>query len=116
MTAADDNQFEVRNSFVGDAVVITVLGEVDIISASELSRAIDVVPDQTSRLVIDLCDVTFLDSSGLNALLRAKQALEEKSIVFHVVVRADSVVRRVFEITQLTASLSVVDTLEQVLS
>ncbi len=95
MTDADDNQFEVRSSSVGDAVVITVLGEVDIISAPELSTAIDVVPDQASRLVIDLCDVTFLDSSGLNALLRVKQALDEKNIVFHVVVPADSVVRRV---------------------
>jgi anti-anti-sigma factor len=68
------------------------------------------------RLVIDLCDVTFLDSSGLNALVLAQRALAEKSIVFHVVVPTDSDLHRVFEITQLTASLSVVDTLQQALS
>ena len=113
---SDESTFQLQSSPVGDALVIAVVGEIDMTSAPELGKAIDLVPDQMRRVVVDLCAVTFLDSSGLNALVRGKRALDRKGIAFHVVAPADGVVRRVFEITQLTESLSVVDSLDVALS
>jgi anti-sigma B factor antagonist len=111
-----DDLFDLRSSTVGDALLIEVAGEVDMTSAPELGKAIELVPEQTSRVVVDLSGVTFLDSSGLNALVRGSRSLDGKEIVFHVVVPGDSVVRRVFEITHLTESLSVVDSVDRALA
>jgi anti-anti-sigma factor len=113
MTNDDSTTFDLQSSAVGDALVIAVSGDVDMTSAPALADAIDVVGDRIRRVIVDLSAVMFLDSSGLNALVRGKRALDAKEIGLRVVAPVDSVVRRVLEITQLTESLSVVDSLDQ---
>ena len=49
-----------------------------------LEEAIDhAIRTSTGAFVIDLCDVTFMDSSGVNVLLRARALLgrEERDVV-----------------------------------
>ena len=113
MSMNDDSTFSLQSSAVGDALVFAVSGDVDMTSAPALTDAIDLVADGVRRVVVDLSAVTFLDSSGLNALVRSKRALDGKEIGFRVVAPADGVVRRVLELTQLAESLSVVDSLDQ---
>jgi anti-anti-sigma factor len=45
---------------------LVVAGEIDVISAPELRRALGEAP--AGRLVVDLTAVTFLDSAGVKAL------------------------------------------------
>jgi anti-anti-sigma factor len=97
-------------------VIVTITGEVDMATAPEVAQAIDGAPDTAGRVVVDLTDVTFLDSSGLNALVHGQRGLAKRQIDFRVVSPADQFVRRVFEITQLAAPLSVVDSLADALS
>ena len=111
----DDDQFAIESSADGDVVVLSVSGEVDMATAPELAKAIELVSDQTRAVVVDFHAVTFLDSSGLNALVRGQRALGERGIELRVVTAAESPVRRVFEITQLTDSLSVVGSLDEAL-
>ncbi len=92
-------------------MVVAVTGEVDMATAPELAEAIAAVNDSVRRVVVDLAEVTFLDSSGLNALVHAQRGLAKQQIGFRVVSPADRVVRRVLEITQLEAPLGVVDSL-----
>ena len=63
------------------AVVVTVAGELDISNAAELEAEVhDLAGD--SRLVIDLSDLEFVDSTGLRTLvLRAKAAARGCSFV-----------------------------------
>jgi anti-sigma B factor antagonist len=111
----DESTFELHTAAAGDAIVFTVIGEVDMTTAPELAKALDAVPDTARLVVVDLGGVTFLDSSGLNALVRGRRELAASDVGFKVVVPAEGVVRRVIEITRLEDSLSLVDSLDDAL-
>jgi anti-sigma B factor antagonist len=104
--------FSISTSVRGDVLVVTVSGEVDLTTAPELTRAIHLTSAHTSRLVADLAGVTFLDSSGLNALVRGCRALEERGIGFRLVADPGGPVRRLLDLTQLLDLLHVVDAFE----
>jgi anti-anti-sigma factor len=77
--------------------VVVVTGEVDLATAPRLHEELDSVGDRPD-LVVDLCAVTFLDSSGVAALydqVRIGRRLE-------LVVSADSMVADLLRITGLT--------------
>ncbi len=111
-----EGTFGIQPSSAGASAVLTVTGEVDMTTAPELLRSIELVSDRSDRVVVDLSAVTFLDSSGLNALLTGQRVLEGRGIGLRVVTPEDNPVRRVFEITQLTGSLSVVPSVQAALA
>jgi anti-sigma B factor antagonist len=88
---------------------VEVVGEVDMTTAPELSQAIERTPDGTDLVVIDLSEVSFLDSTGLNALVQGRRTLAERDVALTVVVPPEGAIRRVFEITRLTEPLTVID-------
>src|SRR5690242_5002820 len=57
-----------------DATLVRVVGEVDLASAPDLR---DCLMGLEGAVVVDLADVAFLDSSGLNALIGSKKHLEQ---------------------------------------
>jgi anti-anti-sigma factor len=110
-----DTPFQLRSSRVGDAVVLAVVGEIDMATAPEVSRALD-GGHGARRVVVDLTEVTFLDSSALNALVHSQRQLAEHDVEFRIVSPTEHAVRNVFEITHLTGPLSVVDSLDEALA
>lgn len=76
---------------------VVVSGEIDMAAGPELEAL--VLPLASTRpLVIDLSAVTFLDSSGLRALLKIAQAADEQAT--HLVLRSPAPeVERLFELT-----------------
>ncbi len=64
-----------------------------------------------AHLLVDASDVTFMDSSGINALVRAHERAVALGGSLHVVAPG-SAVRRVLQITALEQRLGVVGTLE----
>jgi anti-sigma B factor antagonist len=108
--------FSIHSSTTGDVLVLSVQGEVDLGTAPALAQAIGLVPEPTSAVVVDLSGVTFLDSSGLNVLVSGQRALAEKGVELRVVTAPGGPVRRVFEITRLTGSLGVMDSLDDALA
>ena len=58
--------------------VIALHGDIDIASAAEVGavakEAISACPDDSRRIVIDLAAVSFLDSSGIGALIDIRNA------------------------------------------
>jgi anti-sigma B factor antagonist len=55
-------------------IVIRLHGDVDLDSHLEVERTIvEAVESGVERVVVDLSDVPFLDSSGVRALLKARQ-------------------------------------------
>ena len=88
---------------VGDRAVIVARGEVDLATASVLRREMDAALDlPVTGLTVDLSYVTFLDSSGVHALVTSRRNAEHRSINF----RLESVPR------QARAVLEVCDLLE----
>jgi anti-anti-sigma factor len=62
-------QFDVTRDEFADRIVVRVAGEIDMATAIELRSALS--PDGGRPIVIDLTETTFMDSSGLNALVAA---------------------------------------------
>jgi anti-sigma B factor antagonist len=108
--------FDVRSSHASDVLIVEAVGEIDMATAPRLAEAIDGTTDTTRRVIVNLADVTFLDSSALNTLVRCRRELGERDIVFRVVVPSERVVRRVFEIAHLANELNLVDSLVQALA
>jgi len=76
VTAVQAPRLESRATTVGGASAIAVTGELDIETASQLSDEVERAVWRTVGVfVLDLSGVTFLDSSGLHALLRARAFL-----------------------------------------
>ena len=117
-TAVGD-AFSVDLSRRGVSVVCSVAGEIDLATAPALVEAIESELDSpatdTTRVVVDLSEVGFLDSSGLNALVRLEQTLGGRGVDVRIVSPSDRVVRQVFEITHLTEPLKVVESLDEAL-
>jgi len=67
--------FEARTLNVDGQDVVAVAGELDLTTADELWHAIEAATRRANRLVIDLSNTTFIDSTGLSVLLRAHQQL-----------------------------------------
>jgi anti-anti-sigma factor len=83
--------------------VITVRGEIDMDNAGQLVDAITTV---VGTAVVDLSEVTFIDSTGLQGLVRAQKAAREHGD--EVILRRPSkVVRRLLELTSLIDGFTV---------
>jgi anti-sigma B factor antagonist len=109
MLTPDPRPFAVRTTSAGSTLLVEVVGEIDMTTAPELSQVIERMPDGTELVVIDLAEVSFLDSSGLNALVQARRMAAGRDVAMTVVVPPDTAIRRVFEITHLTEPLTVID-------
>jgi anti-sigma B factor antagonist len=83
--------------------VIRPRGELDIATVDDLDRVLREVPP-SAHLVIDLAEVTFVDSVTLSRLVRAAR-LHEAAGTAVVLAGAAGIVQRVLSITQLDVVL-----------
>lgn len=91
-------------------VVLTVSGELDMATAPELrARLNDAIKRGVRRIVVDLQELTFLDSIALAVLLQAGRRLGSNGRMA-VVVAPDSYVRLIFEVAGMPHCLDVVET------
>jgi len=85
----DAQRFEIEVTTPDDAAraILTISGEVDMASAHEIDAVVAVVAGwkETTDVVVDLASVTFIDSSGIAALLRCRQELDDTGIGFNVI-------------------------------
>ena len=66
-----------------DAAVISLSGELDLSVAKELDGCIrDVEETEVSRIVMDLSDLSFIDSTGLEVLMNAKRRSDSGRLSF----------------------------------
>jgi len=93
--------------------VLTVSGEIDIATAPSLrERLHSLLADGKHKLVIDLDDVGFLDSTALGVLVGAlKRARMENGEVR--IACAQPRVLKVFEITRLDSAFDLFDSVEE---
>ncbi|HKP99023.1 MAG TPA: STAS domain-containing protein [Actinomycetes bacterium] len=101
----------------GTVCLVRVHGEIDLSNAQEVSRAIgSAMGQEARRLVVDLSDITYLDSSGVALLLRLAERLQTRRRQLHLVVPRGSPVRRVLVFTGLPRVIPVEARLEDVLA
>ncbi|WP_187369393.1 STAS domain-containing protein [Baekduia soli] len=82
--------------------VVSVSGELGIVSAPVLREALDVLAGERRTVVVDLREVSFMDSSGLNLLIRVKQRAHGDGGSIRVAPDIPAQVARLFELTATT--------------
>jgi anti-sigma B factor antagonist len=95
MVAESDFEFAARR--IGDGVVL-VSGEVDLLTAPLLEKELrDAAAQTAGDLVVDLSEVSFMDSAGMNVLVRLYTVLdrEHRALVLR---NTTGSVRRVLEL------------------
>jgi anti-anti-sigma factor len=104
-------RFEVRTESSAGVHTLSLSGELDIATADQLLEAVAAVEAAAGeKLVIDLSDVGFMDSTGLRVLIAAnKSALENEFEL--VIVTGTSPAKRVLELTRMDEHMTVVDAL-----
>ena len=85
--------------FSGDRILV-VHGELDIATAPELRRLLDGLRARHHAVVLDLAEVTFIDSTGLSALMDAQAESARNGWDFSVR-HPSAAVRRVVELAGL---------------
>jgi anti-sigma B factor antagonist len=98
-----DESLEVVVKKSGDVTVVHFAGEVDVASAPELRGRLEELAPADTKVIVDLSDVRFLDSTGLGVLVagwKRFQNREGTSRLSLVVTRPE--ILRVLEVTGLT--------------
>jgi len=96
-----------------EATVVTVTGELDLLTARKLTPQLDdIVRRRSGDAVIDLSQAEFVDSFGLTVLLSTQRRLARQGRTLTVVC-GEGPVRRAIEFARLLEPLGVVPTLEE---
>jgi len=92
-----------------DTIVLAAHGELDMASGRMLEAQLgELLATGFARLVLDLRAASFLDSSGLRAILNTRSAAHRSNVEF-ALIPGPPVVQRVLEITGVEAALEFVD-------
>jgi anti-sigma B factor antagonist len=95
-------EFSIREDELdGTRLVVAVSGEIDLFTAPELKAAlVDGIEAGRTRVVVDLTETTFLDSTALGVLIGAVKRLRSREGVL-TIVNTDANIAKTFEITGL---------------
>jgi anti-sigma B factor antagonist len=100
-----------------EPTIIAPEGELDIASVGEFRRTLaDAVRDAANGLVIDLSEVSFIDSSGLGAVIEAHDRLRRKNRPVAVVAPRGTAAALVLTLTQLRRRLPVYESRREALA
>lgn len=87
-------EFDISIVSMGDVYVVRLSGELDLASASGLTERL--VDTAGSTVVVDLADLSFMDSSGISALVMARNRMAENGDSL-ILSRPQAMVFRVLE-------------------
>lgn len=89
---------------------LAVAGEIDLATVPELETAVDSVFGANSHsLVVDLRETSFMDSTGLKALVMANRRFDESGRRFAIAVSGGPV-SRLLDLSGVETSIKVVET------
>ncbi len=93
----------------GDVVILDVNGEIDLYNAPEIKETINrLIEEKKYNVVINLDKVSYIDSSGIGALISSLSNLKKYQGGLKICNVSGSV-RKVFELTKLTSFFEIYD-------
>lgn len=112
----DSHEIEVKLERRDDAVIVKPIGDIDLSRSPSLRHQISrAQADRPERLVIDLGEVPYMDSSGVATLVEAMQ-VSRRSGAKLVLCGLQSKVRSIFEIARLDTVFTIVESTDEALS
>jgi anti-sigma B factor antagonist len=106
------SDFLVNRRDDGRVSTLAVSGQLDLLSSPVLERAL--ADSDAEMIIVDLRGLEFMDSTGLHVLVQAHQRLHDAGRRL-ALVRASPNVQRLFDLTGLSDSLTIVDSPDQAL-
>jgi len=106
--AIPDPEFSVNVTTENSTEFVAVTGDVDLATVGVLRAELTGALERGEKVVLDLREVSFMDTQGLAAVIEAQQASAASGTRF-VVVRAPATVHRLFDMIGLSERLTVVD-------
>ena len=104
-----DETLSIDRAREGDRLVLRLRGELDMSTAAVAIDAATAAVSEAASVVVDLRGLTFIDSSGLNALVRIRRLTREPDGP-PVALRAPSdAIRKVLDITGLATYLEITE-------
>jgi anti-sigma B factor antagonist len=95
----------------GSVQVVRVAGEVDISNAARLEEEVsDAMPNDAAGLVLDLTDITYLDSAGIRMLFELAERTEGRRQSLAIVVPSDSLIRHSLTVTEVDQAMAMHET------
>ncbi|MGW1675421.1 STAS domain-containing protein [Streptomyces sp. NPDC002324] len=91
--AARPGRLSIDHTTIGDIHLLTLRGEIDHSNRDQLRQTLLPDGDTSTRTVLDLSGVTFLDSSGINTLLAAHQSMSDAQGWLRIAGARDPVLR-----------------------
>ena len=102
------SEFSVAVRAEGSAEVVVVHGDVDLATVDALRAELRGALERSGTVVLDLREVSFMDTQGLAVVIETQQAAADQGARF-VVTRAPDRVHRLFDMIGLTPRLTIVD-------
>lgn len=100
---------EINRRESADIVVLDISGEIDLYNAPELKDTINqLIEDQKYNVIINLEKVSYIDSSGIGALISSLSSLKKYQGGLKII-NVYASVRKVFELTKLTSFFEIFD-------
>ncbi|HON79099.1 MAG TPA: STAS domain-containing protein [Spirochaetota bacterium] len=99
-----------------DIVLLDITGEIDLYNAPEIKDIINkLIEEQKYNVIINLEKVSYIDSSGIGALISSLSNLKKYQGGLKII-NVYASVRKVFELTKLTSFFEIFDSEEDALS
>jgi anti-sigma B factor antagonist len=107
---------EISRRDSGDIVILDVNGEIDLYNAPEIKDTINkLIEEKKYNVVINLDKVSYIDSSGIGALISSLSNLKKYQGGLKICNVSGSV-RKVFELTKLTSFFEIYDSEQEAIS
>ncbi len=108
--------FEIYSETGGTASIVSAQGEIDLSTAAQFEAAIRAAENHNEReVIVDLCEVDFIDSSGLRVLILSSERLRDRGKELHVVCVAGAV-RRVFDTAAINERFAIYESREEAIA
>jgi anti-anti-sigma factor len=100
--------FSIRHRRDGGAYRLTPTGELDLVTTPVLERAFDAVlrDEHAEMIIVDLTELSFMDSTGIHLLLRMQAACEAADRLR--VINGSRPVNRLLDVTGVRALLPII--------
>lgn len=94
---------DISSRVKGEVVILDISGEIDLYNAPEIKDIINKMIEQKKyNVIINLKSVTYIDSSGIGALISSLSNLKKYQGGLKII-NVFASVRKVFELTKLTS-------------
>ncbi len=113
---ADSSDITVHTEERGDTMILRPVGEIDLGRTPALRVVLmDAMKGRPSRLILDLADVTYMDSSGVATFIEA-MGISRKNKTVLVLCNLQDRVQSIFEIARLEMVFTIVTDTEAALT